>query len=337
MNLKSALKGVLSVLTKDKTKSVFNKIRFVENPSGVFVTDGICSSFIYVDSPLMDCLVDANVVSEAVKDKGELLLSSFDQIGKVCLRNEYNVYYLNCLADPYPLPIYPKSEYNFIAMDVCKLNNIIFSASKTSKANGFPYIHFTKNYIETTDGNRLVRLDNISFPYDDVVVPIELFNKWPKKIRCGAVYRDDYFLYFMLGEEIRTVILSDRKFPNTATATKYNNTYSSIVNRKQLMDVIKQASNISEIKGVSFDIKDRNIGIKALGVGSVSDSYIGNVDIIEGCSELLFNVGINGVLLHQCLSHIKSDEIELIYNKYPSPLIIKGDDTTMYIWPLINE
>lgn len=338
MELKPALKGMLSLLTKDSNKSVFNKIRFVSNPSGVFVTDGICSSFAYVDSPLLDCLVDASIVSEAVKDKGALEFNTtFDGTNRVCLIGKANYYYLDCLSDVYPLPIYPKSDYQFISMDICKLNSVIFSASKSSKANGFPYLHFTKDYIEATDGNRLVRLEEMNFPYEDIVIPIELFNKWPKKVKCGAVYKDDYFLYFMLDSIIRIVALGDRKYPNTDIAIKYKYDYHTIINRKQLLDVIKQASNVSDINGISFNIIDRKIEIKALGIDTISDSYIGNVGIIDGSTDVPFNVGINGVMIYQCLSHIKSDVVELVYNKYPSPLVIKGDNVTMYIWPLINE
>lgn len=337
MKLKSALKSVLSLTTKDKTKSVFNKIRFEANPSGVFVSDGICSSFIYVDDPLIDCVVDASVLSQIVKDKGELALTNSDQIGKICLCNPYNVYHLPCSSDPYPFSIYPRSDYLFQAVDLTKLDSIIFSASKTSKDGGFPYLHFADNYVEATDGNRLSRLYWI-FPYNDLVVPVELFNKWPKKLKKSAVYKDDYFLYFMLDDEIRIVILSDRKYPNTDIVVKDKvEKNHCFVNRKQFLEIVKQASNISEINGISIDFSTESLLLRALGKENISDIHIGNFQAESGHTKVDFLVGVNGTMLSQGLQHLKSDMVELIYSKYPDPLILSTQDVSMYIWPMINE
>lgn len=337
MELKAALKGVLSLLRKDKDKSVFNKVRFVSNPSGVFITDGVCSSFIYVNSDIIDCLVDCSIVEQAIKDKGNLALDYSDKNGFVRLFSEYNTYYLECLQDNYPLPIFPKSDYIFQSCDLCKLNNIIFSASKTSKDKGFPYIHFTSKYIEATDGNRLSRL-YMDFPYDNLVIPIDLFSKWPKKLKVNAVYKDDYFLYFMLNNEIRSVVVSERKYPDTTIATQFKEDSYCGVLRKELLDIIKQATNVSDVKGVLLDFtKINSLSIKALGSESISDCYIGDVPILASQFNLLTSIGLNGTLFQQCLSHLKCDSIKLYYNKYPEPLLIKGDNTYMYIWPMVNE
>ena len=332
MKLKAGLKRVLALLPKEKGKNVFNRVRFTGNPSTVFVTDGICSSTVFVDEDIPSFVCDADILKYVVKDKGELSISV--EMGKVVMTTEVNRYDIPCEdASAFPLVIHP-SEDLFIEHDLTCIDTVIHGASKNSKANGLPFVHFTKDYIEATDRTRLVK---VLYGFDWVgTLPIELFNKWPSKKGEQGFYADDYRAYFKLGEEYRICTLTNVKYPSTEVATKLPSVVNAFtVGRKDLLNMIVQATDISEVNGVLFEIgSSYKVKIKALGRESVLDSYVGEL-LIEG-SNVESKVSVNGKLLQQSLKKINGRFITCIYNEYPNPFVVRSGDTLVYIWPMLN-
>jgi len=334
MKLKEALKRVMALLPKDKNKSFFHKVRFVSSPSAVFVTDGICSSLAYVDSELPDFLCDSSILRKAIKDKGDLSIEIVGS-GKIDIFSELNRYRLvgQELAS-FPVPSFPDAKCIFTEVDLTFLNSVIYSASKTSKNGGWPYVHFTNSFIETNDTIRLARVDT-EFPWEGVL-PIELFNKWPKKIKEGGFCVDDYFVYFKLDDEYRVSVITKEDYPDTLTATKISdNCGHCVVNCKELLEIVKQATEVSEVNGVLFEFGG-NVRIHALGRECVLDGYVGSLKLDDAIVDI-GKVSVLGKVLVKSLRNIKSDVVNLIYGPYPEPLVVRGGDTSVYIWPMVNE
>jgi len=330
MKLKSALKKAMSLLPKDKG-TVFYKVRFIKSPSSIFVTDGLCSSVVKVDDDIFDFLCEASVLVNAVKDKGDFSFT-VEGDGSVKLNTDSNSYTLiGEDISSFPSPIFSDGSL-FGDADILGLNNVIYAASKTAKNDGLPYIHFTNTYVEATDRVRLAKF-LIDFPWEGLL-PVDLFNKWPKKASSIGFYFDGYRCFFMIGDEVRYAFPLGDKYPDTTVATTLGDNKSCVVvSRKSLLETIKQASEVSKISGVLLSFGE-TLEVRALDRESVSYAYLGYV-MTEG-EGTGCDVSVSGKSLSQCLRNIKSSEISCYYGEYPSPLVLRGGDTLVYIWPMFN-
>lgn len=334
MKLKDALKRVVPLLPKDKNKSAFDKVRFVSSPPSVFVTDGLQSSLVYVDDPIPDLLCNASIVKQAVKDKGDLAVVQ-DGGGKVSICSERNVYTVQgeYLAS-FPKPVIPESKLVFEEIDHTVINSVLYAASKNEKNGGLPFIHFGEGFVEATDTTRLCRVF-CDFSWQGVL-PSSLFNKWPKKVKEAGFVVDEYFVYFKLDEEYRISIIPENKYPDTSNATTLSEDLGlGVVNRKDLLDTVVQATDISEIKGVCLNFNNSSLEIKALGRDHVLSEYKGNV-VMEGVVRE-GAISVSGKMLSQCLRNIKGQFVNATYGPYPEPLVLRSGETKVFIWPMLSE
>lgn len=330
MKLKQALKRAFALLPKDTN---FNKVLFVSSPASVFVTNGLCSTIVFVDDPLSDFLCDASVLVKAVKDKGDfrfrVIGNGFCQIETTA--NQYTV--MGEDTSLFPRPVFPDYDLFDDSIDLRKLQSVIYGASKSSKDEGLPYLHFADLFVESTDRVRLIK-ELVRFRWSGLL-PIGLFNKWPKKFGEGGFYFDGYRAFFRLGDEIRYAFPVKDKYPDTQVATTIGEGNGTVVlARKEILDIVKQANEVSDIKGVHFTFGDK-VEVRALGRESVLDYYYGSSELDKPL--VPGEVAVSGKLLSQSLRNIKTQLVTFIYNKYPSPLVIRGEQTLVYIWPMLNE
>lgn len=332
MKLKQALKRVIALLPKND-QSAFYKVRFASDPSSVFVTDGSSSSIVYVDEDdLIDFVCNASVIVKAVKDKGDLSFQTWGG-GQCALCTDNHTYTLTGEDTTiFPYMVHPTAEFDR-NVDISVLNNVMYAASKDGKSDGLPYIHFADGFIEATDRIRLVKvLANFGW---EGLLPIQLFNKWPKRFGEGGFVFDGLRAYFLLGDEVRYAFPVKEAYPNTVGATTISKGIGQCaLIRKWLLEAVKQANELSEVKGVSLNFGDK-VEIKSLGRESIMDSYVGSLETEEKLKE--GNVSVSAKLLTQSLRNMKSDVVLLMYEKYPSPLVLRGGDTLVYIWPMLNE
>lgn len=334
MKLKEALKRVTALLPKDKNKSFFHKVRFVSKPSSVFLTDGLQSSLVYVDDYLPDLLCSSEIITKAVKGKGDLAITEQGD-GRFALCSETNLYHIQgeSLAS-FPKPIVPESKLAFDEIDHTPIGSVVYCASKNEKNGGLPFINFGDGFVEATDTFRLCRVD-YDLPWQGVL-PSALFNKWPKKVKEAGFAVDEYYVYFKLDDEYRISIIPESKYPNTTNAITLNDDLGlGVVFRKDLLNTVIQATDISEIKGVSLIFNNDDLSIKALGRDHVLEDYKGSVAmdgiVREG------SISVSGKLLSQCLRNLKGNFVNITYGVYPGPLVLRSGDTKVVIWPMLSE
>lgn len=329
MELKKALQRVMAILPTTKDKSYFSKVRFFSDPSCVFTTDGLNSSFVFVDGSLPDLICDASLVKKAIKGKGDIVIRQ-DGIGQVMLFTETNSYTLAHESIEFPIPVIPTKGIDFVECDLSKLDIVKYAAPKNSKNNNFPYINFNAGFVEATNRECLMRLEG-DYPIS-TALPIELFNKWTKKAKVSGILFNEYFVYFKFDDEYRYTTINKVNYPNTSVIYEASFKDRCAVDRSSLLDTISQATEVSEVKGVSLKFGS-SLEVKALGREHVMDSYSGEVSI-EGNSKEV-ELFINGKLLCGLLKKLKGELITLNYSEFPNPLNVISQNVKAFIWPMM--
>lgn len=331
MELKKAIKRVVALYD---SASIYKGICFYNN--WVYVSNSVIWSACHVtDQELPNCVLDITPFKELIKSKSSLFQFSLGPDGKSGIidlgsQGVYNISILVGFNFPV-LPIFPKETYQIHWDFVSAVLSVI---PKSVKNGGIPYLHITPKYIEGTDRVRLMRFRPIIENFDGVL-PISLFNKWPKKEDAIFFGANDHFIYFILGEEVRITLRSSVDYPDTEKAISNIPVIGRcVINRDNFCEIVNQAACLSEVGGVHFDFYEKKIGIRSLNRTSISDNFVGEIDVSRFEGEK-FGIGVNGLLLVKTLRALKAVALRVSYAEYPNPLRFTARGLDLYMWPMI--
>lgn len=329
MKLKEALKRVIKICPKSKDQALFKAVRFVAGKDGqlskVFTSDGVCMSLIPVDDILPDMLVNSTEIINAIKDAGDLELT-IDQ-GLISLVGNRAIYRLVASdnVNYFPqVPIIPKhfSEFHF------SMAKKVIHAAPIEKDNSIPVIHFNDRFIEAFDSIRLARVEVNTL--GDRFVPANIFKSWP--VGTVEIAYTSHFTFFRIGEEIRIANnLLSVTYPDTNKLIAKHNSGSYFVDTEEILQVVRQATEISPINLVLVTVVENKAQIKACN----AKGPIPNFECFIPIKHKWENPGeatVDGKLFLQALKECDTPTVKLTVGENIDPLRIESGYFTECIW-----
>jgi hypothetical protein len=331
MKLKEALKRVVKMCPKTKDQALFRTVRFIAgSPSSVFTSDGVSMIWIPVDEPLPSALVSADLISRAIKDKGDLNFCN-PGTGNYELRSPMATYQLSLVSDteffPSPPPLPP--EFHPIS-DWSLVQKVMHAAASEKEGPKLSVIRFKPTFVEAFDMIRLSRLE-FSAPWAGLV-PVKIFASWPK----GAVEAafTEYHAFFRVGEEIRIANFSTAEYPNTDKLVSTKHDFRMVwLTLPTFQTVVERATEVSPINLVMLSFDETRLDVKACDASGPMDVFSGGVDLLSSSRfDERKDVTVDGKFLQQALKQVDTPAVQLSFGDVVDPLIIESGPLTEFIW-----
>ena len=199
------------------------------------------------------------------------------------------------------------------------------------------FIDIKKDNVKfvSTDGRRLAKIEYVC-PFDDeinFIVPNKTLLELIKLLNASnddcIIYYENNKIYFEIGDIFISSITLEGSFPDYNAVIPKSYTKKIIVNNlllkeslDRLINVVNTLSNI-----IKVDI-DKNI----ITLDSNTDGTGGNEIIkMDNNIESNITIGFNIMFLKQVVDLTEENEIEINFNNYDNPVMIRGKDNEDYI------
>lgn len=337
MDLKKAIQRVAKVCPRKKERAALQVVRFMpavgEGSPYVFATDGLRSALVKVDlENLPNVLLPSSDLVKAAKDPGNMEVVEAGY-GKINLVTEVGNYEIQGLPfDHFPgLPNMPSTYNQIDKSEWAAITKVFHAAAKETDEPDLAVVHFTPDYVEATDKNRLVRVE-VGGQWDGLV-PASTFKVWPK----GEVWYGftTTHAFFWVGDELRVGhLLHSPSYPQTAKVVPGEHIGPHIVvPTRQVYEAVKQGAELSDLGMVTISIKDR-LTIRAWSENQEASTYEAQVDVYDstGHEGMLL---VTGKYLAEALAQVESLNFQLGFGGVSDPLRIDSGSYIACVWQLV--
>lgn len=339
MELSQAIQRVAKVCPKKKDQMALQVIRFFPshqgNPPWLYATDGLRSALVKVDRPdLPNVLLPAGDLVKAAGDPGELEVVETG-FGKVELRTETATYQLQGLNfDAFPALPQTPAQYTLIQKEYwAEVAKAFHAAAKETEDPELAVVHFTPDYVEATDKNRLVRVE-IPGPWAGLV-PARAFKAWPKgEIQVAFTTAH---AFFWVGDELRVAgLLTNPNYPKTANVIPPEYQAFALVETAAFRDAILQGLAMSGLGVVNLDVNPAvdNLVIRAWQEGAEESAYVATIPILHGRGEPGMLL-VTGKFVHEALQKVSTPNVKLGYGGVADPLRMESGLMTVCVWQMV--
>ena len=338
MELSKAIQRVAKVCPKKKDQAALQTIRFLPSyqgePPWLYATDGLRSALVKVDrEDLPNVLLPASDLVKAAKDPGELDVVEVGY-GKIELRTEAAVYQIQGLNfGSYPgVPQTPTQYAPVASEDWAEVVKVFHGAAKETVDPEMAVIHFTPDFVEATDKNRLVRVD-VAGPWAGLV-PARAFKAWPKGEVQVAFTTTHAF--FWIGDELRVAsLLTNPDYPKTANTVPPVHPGPFVLVRTALFrDAVCQGMAMSGLGLVNMEMTGDKVVIRAWQEDAEESSYVAEAPVLHarGPAGMLT---ITGKYVDEALRKVDTPNVKLGYGTVADPLRIESGRFVCCVWQMV--
>lgn len=340
MELSKAIQRVAKVCPRKKDQASLQVIRFFPSQQGgspwLYATDGLRSALVKVDrEDLPNVLLPADDLVKAAKDPGELEVIEAG-FGKVELRTDTATYQLQGLNfDSFPaIPPMP-AQYTLIQKEYwAEVAKAFHAAGKETADPELAVVHFTPDFVEATDKNRLVRVE-IPGPWSGLV-PARAFTSWPKGEVQVAFTTTHAF--FWIGDELRvTSLLTNPNYPKTDNMIPPEYPAFVLVETAAFRDAILQGMAMSGLGIVNLDVNPAtdNLVIRAWQEDAEESAYVATIPILHGNRGPAGMLLVTGKYVHEALQKVTTPNVKLGYGSISDPLRMEAGLLTACVWQMV--
>ncbi len=255
-------------------------------------------------------------------------------------------------SEEYPItPRVKKDEEILIDTDILKryIIKTIFAASTDELRPAMTGVLFQIKKEElrvvATDGHRLVRIINKGFKTQkseyDIIIPAKTLNIISKYFeeKLESVYLDSTHIMFDFENSILISRIIDEKYPNYETVIPFDNDKVLLVNKNEIISSVKRAAFYasSSTHQVRFSILKDSVTISAEDIDFGSEAKE-TLECEFSSNEL--EIGFNAAYIADILSHIESEEIEILLSSPNRAAMVKpkqqqeNEDVLMLVMPV---